>query len=335
MKGCWLVSETRALIRYSIRFTLFVLPLVLLLGGLELGTRRVGTLHQVRAARLERPVAAEIVVTGNSHETVGIICKDLGRPCFKLAAGSQSLFYDRALLLRYATQLRRARVVLLGVSYYSFKYAMESDEGWREYEYLHSYGIDGERQPLPWLDSRRYSTLLTYGPKSALGWARAGFPELLPAAAADLRGDVDVGAFVQRDKSPAALARRLSQHRSRLRPELLGETRAALTQMVEWALAQRAVPVLLVSPVTRAYAAGLDGREVAAMREELARLHGSHGAEVRDYLDDPRFPQDEFYDFDHLNRQGAERFTQILRQEVVEPLTGSVQALPSAPDSSR
>lgn len=312
--------ESRALIRYAARVLAFLVPLAVLLGALEVGTRRVGTLHRVRAKALEQPLSAELIVTGNSHETVGVICRDLGRPCFKLAAGSQSLFYDRQLLLRYGPRLPGVKLLLLGVSAYSFKYAMESDEGWREYEYLHAYGVDGERRPLPWTDVRRYSAAMTYGPKSALGWAKAGFPRLLPAAAADARGEVDVSAFVERDKSPAALERRLSQHQRRLRPELVRETRAALIEMVQWGRDHGAIPVLLVTPVTRAYAAGYDQRELVEMRDELAKLAASHGAEVRDYFDDARFAEDEFYDFDHLNRQGAEHFTRLLRQEVVEPL---------------
>jgi hypothetical protein len=304
-----------------------MLPLVLLLGGLELGARRVGTLHHIRAVALEQAQPAEIIITGNSHETVGISCRELGRPCFKLAAGSQSVLYDRALLTKYGPRFPRAKVLLVGISCYSFKYAMQFDEGWREYEYLHAYGLDGERRPLPWTDVRRYAVSMTYGPKTALDWALRGFPRRLPAALADERGDVDASAFVQREKSPAALARRLAQHQRRLRPELLGETRAAVTEMVEWARARHVVPVLVVSPVTRGYALGTDAQEVAAMRSELAELANRRGALVADYLDDPRFSDDEFYDFDHLNRSGAQRFTGILRTEIIE--RASFEALPT------
>jgi hypothetical protein len=321
------VNDAQALTRYATRFITFLLPLALLFGALELGTRRVGTLHRARAVALEQGGSGEVVVTGNSHETVGIICKELGRSCVKLAAGSQSLFYDRDLLLRYGPRLEGVKVALLGVSYYSFKYAMESDEGWREYEYLHAYGFDGERRPLPWSDVRRYSAVMTYGPKSALAWASQGFPRLLPAAAADAQGDVDVSAFVQREKSPEALARRLTQHQRRLRPELLNETRAALTQMLQWATSHGVVPVLVVSPVTRGYATGCDAREVAEMRAELARLAAAHGAQVRDYFDDARFAEAEFYDFDHLNRRGAEHFTRLLREEVLDPLSRPVDGV--------
>jgi len=303
-----------------------LLPLALLLGGLELGARRVGTLHHVRAVALERMQPAEIIVTGNSHETVGISCRELGRPCFKLAAGSQSVLYDRALLTKYGSRFPRAKVLLLGISCYSFKYAMQFDEGWREYEYLHAYGFDGERRALPWTDVRRYSVTMTYGTKTTLDWALRGFPPRLPAALADEQGDVDASAFVQREKSPAALARRLAQHERRLRPELVAETRAAVTAMVDWALARRVVPVLVVSPVTRGYARGTNAQEVAAMRAELSRLAQTRGALVADYLDDPRFSDDEFYDFDHLNRSGAQHFTGILRTEIIE--RASFAALP-------
>ncbi len=317
------MQELSSLKYYAMRVAAFLLPLVVLAAGLEAGTRRVGTLHEVRARTLQAPNEAELLVTGNSHETVGIICRELGRPCFKLAAGSQSVFYDRALLRRFGHNFPKVRAVLIGISFYSFKYAMESDEGWRQYEYWHAYGIDGEREPLPFSDARRYSRVMTAGTRTVLGWAAAGFPRALPAAAADARGDVDVGAFVQRDKSRAALERRIAQHHRRLRPELVAEARAAVDAMVDWAKQRGALPVMVVTPVSPGYAERIEPGELAFVHGELARQQG-RGAIVADYLADSRFADDLFYDFDHLNARGAQLFTELLRVEVLQPALGKL-----------
>jgi hypothetical protein len=316
-------DESRALLRYLLRVLLFAAPLLAVTAGLELGLRRVGTLHHSRAQRFAAgPLPATVIVTGNSHETVGVICRQLGRPCLKLAAGSQGVLYDRLLLERYQASFVEPRLLLIGLSFYSFKYSLGAIEGWREFEYLHAYGIDGERAPLPLSDPRRFSLLATYPPQTTFEWALKRFPVQLGAARADACGDVDVSALVQRERSQSALGRRVRNHMANMHATVLPETRKAVSAMIEWAKSRGATPVLLVSPVTRDYARAINGPEVAEMQAEMARLRQAYGVQVADYMRDERFSDAEFYDFDHLTRAGAEHFTALLREEVVEPVLG-------------
>ncbi|HVY27450.1 MAG TPA: hypothetical protein VHB79_12920 [Polyangiaceae bacterium] len=314
-------SESRALLRYLVRLLLFAAPLFGVTAGLELGLRRVGTLHHSRAQRFAAGnLPATVLVTGNSHETVGVICQKLGRPCLKLAAGSQGVLYDHLLIERYQAGFVEPRLLLIGLSFYSFKYSLGAIEGWREFEYWHAYGIDGERRPLPFFDPRRFLLLATYPPQTTLDWALKRFPVQLGAARADARGDVDVSTLVQRERGQSALVRRVRNHMGNMRAEVLPETRKAVSGMIEWAKSRGATPVLLVSPVTRDYARAVSGPELDGMHAEVARLQQSYGVQVADYMTDERFSDAEFYDFDHLTRAGAEHFTAILREEVVEPV---------------
>jgi hypothetical protein len=288
------------------------------LGALELGARRVGTLHRSRGQRFEQGASpANVLVTGNSRETVGVICRELGMPCAKLAAGSQSLLMDAQILRQNQNAFPHARFLLIGISYYSFEYALDDEGDWRLFEYYHAYGIDGEREALPRTDIRRYSVAATYSLRTALGWAAAGFPRLLPAAAADAAGDVDVGALVQRERSQTALVRRIGMHERSRRPELVRETTAAVAWMIQWARLHGAEPVLIVSPVTRDYARAADPARVAAMQASMAALASRYNVRVADYMTDPRFREEEFFDFDHLNHDGARHYTALLRAEVL------------------
>jgi hypothetical protein len=97
------------------------------------------------------------------------------------------------------------------------------------------------------------------------------------------------------------------------------DNRAAVRAMIDWSKSRSAMPVLLVTPVSRAYAAAENAEELGVMRAELARLHEETGVKVADYMNDARFTDDDFYDFDHLDRDGAVRFTRLLRSEVIEP----------------
>lgn len=308
------------MLRYLLRLLLFAAPLLAVTAGLELGLRRVGTLHHSRAQRFAAGhLPATVIVTGNSHETVGVICQKLGCPCLKLAAGSQGVLYDRLLVERYQAEFVEPRLLLIGLSFYSFKYSLGAIEDWREFEYLHAYGIDGERAPLPLFDPRRFLLLATYPPQTTFDWALKRFPVQLAAARADARGEVDVSTLVQRERGQSALTRRVHNHMSNMRAEVLPETRKAVAAMIEWAKSRGAAPVLLMSPVTRDYARAVAGPELDAMHAEVARLRQTYGVQVADYMSDDRFGDAEFFDFDHLTRAGAEHFTAVLREEVIDP----------------
>ena len=55
------------------------------------------------------------------------------------------------------------------------------------------------------------------------------------------------------------------------------------------------------------------------LRATLGRLSTTYGAQYRDYFEDARFQTADFADYDHLNRGGAQKLSELLRDEVVVP----------------
>ena len=56
-------------------------------------------------------------------------------------------------------------------------------------------------------------------------------------------------------------------------------------------------------------------RQLAVMRACIAKLQKATGALYGDYLQDARFQGVDFYDADHLSKQGAAKFTTILKSD--------------------
>jgi hypothetical protein len=70
------------------------------------------------------------------------------------------------------------------------------------------------------------------------------------------------------------------------------------------------------------YRRDIDPAVFGEMIQAATSLAARHGIPFHDYIPDGRFTLDDFYDNDHLNARGAEKFTRLLLDEAVSPLLG-------------
>lgn len=76
--------------------------------------------------------------------------------------------------------------------------------------------------------------------------------------------------------------------------------------------------VLFTTPAWHTYRELVDERQLAKMHELIARFQQQNeGVLYFDYLSDPRFVNDDFYNSNHLSDVGAEKFTKILSHDIL------------------
>ena len=126
---------------------------------------RLNPSHYSAKKRLLEQQAArvEVLVLGNSQPFVGIQPALLGRPAFNLAANSQSLYYDLALLRKYRSALPALKLVILPIAYLTLE--SELDEGpdrWRAYYYRYFYSLPHRDWHMVW-SARNYSAWFLCG----------------------------------------------------------------------------------------------------------------------------------------------------------------------------
>lgn len=71
--------------------------------------------------------------------------------------------------------------------------------------------------------------------------------------------------------------------------------------------------ITVISPLSQPYRDKINPEEVNRTRAIMKYYKDQYGFEILDFSDDVRFGVGDFYDSDHLNRAGAEKFTRILR----------------------
>jgi hypothetical protein len=305
--------------KFIIKGFIFILPLGLILLAVEYKLAQVPNSYNVKKSLLEAQAGElEAVIMGSSHAYVGIDPKALRCRAFNLANTSQSLYYDSRLLAKYLESMPRLRLAIITISYFSLEFHLtDSPEEWRSHFYYYYYGINDETNSWPPLDLRNYSLMALYGINVTRVISSQGFRISL-AREVDENGWYKSRNDVQTlEESQAHARRNMDFHHGFMKPKYIPENLLALESMIRQLQARHVSVVFLTTPVFRTYAELMSPEKYQVTQAEIERLCRSHGVEYFNYTFDRRFTIEDFQNPDHLNLGGAEKFSRIVRDEIV------------------
>jgi hypothetical protein len=305
--------------RFLRKLLLFLAPLLLLAGYAEIRLRRVPNGYTAKRAFLERQLdSVEVLVLGSSHAYNGVDPDCLSRPAFNLAYVSQSLYYDTRLVRKYLDRMPRLRLVLVETNYFSLWYQLaHSTESWRDWYYYHFWGIR-HRDPAG-LDLRRFSYIALYTWKVTLQYARHNFNSN-PVRDAPSSGfalhPADTLTHLENIGDSWGQAR-AAYHDALIKTSQLPGNVADLDTLLE-ELGRRHIDVVLVTlPVHDSYARHLNPAVDRRNAQILDSLCARRNCRRADYQSDPRFLTTDFNNADHLNYNGARKFSTILDHDLI------------------
>ena len=310
--------------RIAPRLLAFFGPLLLVWILLEFWTAKaIPDSYALRRQRIEQQAEeVETLITGSSRAYQGIAAKQLPGFAFNLAGASQSLNYDYRLLMHILPKLPKLKRVVMEIQDTSFFYQMhDSLEAWRQYYYEQEWGI----RPLElrdWLDVRMFSRAALRPPQF--------YRQALPAALVSwVRGkkyvpdstvlEIDdrgwwAASSAAPDLSPSGAATTLARHASFMKTGYESANVAYLSGMLS-ALRQRGIEAVFVTlPVSPNYLIGMNKEDWTWTQAAMKKIDAEYGARYFCFLNVPELGLEDFFDADHLNRQGALRFTTLLSQ---------------------
>lgn len=288
---------------------LFLLPLLIFAGGSEYLVRRIPNDYLFKNDYLTRHAQTiELLVLGSSHSYFDVNPVFFSCPAFNAAHVSQSLKYDYFIFEKFKKNFSRLKVVLLPISYFSLFYSLEdSVEGWRAKNYAVYYGcryhpglylrplIAGLKPLTIWERVEKYFKAQPLKTVSDLGFGLA-FTHVVPL---DLKITGEEAALRHTMKSLALLDENLG-----ILEKLLKECRDMDVRVV-----------LFTPPAASFYVNALDAHQLDVMEKIISTLERQY-SNIRYYnfYGDSRFCVENFRDGDHLNGDGAEKFTRVLDQ---------------------
>jgi hypothetical protein len=299
-----------------VKVVLLLFPFSSLVGVVEYRLRQVPNEYSYTKRALESKAGqVEVLITGTSHAQNGVAPEYLVKPAFNLAYGSQSLYYDTQLVSKYVDSMPNLKLVIFGISYHALEYRlMNSVERWRSDFYSLVYRIpaeDGEGR----FKLANYSYIALYTPKEALRLATGG---LLGAAEREAQRNLTPVVVTQGEVSESFGKARVQLHEGQMRQGDMDANVAALQRVCEL-LKQRNVSIVFITvPVHQTYYDQINATSYQRMQATMKRISERWGVPYFNYLRDSRFKKDDFVNSDHLNREGAEKFTRILNEDVVK-----------------
>ena len=311
---------------------LLLLPFLLLAGYTEYRLSRMPNSFSLKKSAVAKMApSTKILILGSSHALFGIDPGELSLPAFNLANVSQSLYYDSRLLDQFLHKQPHLQAVVVDISYFSIDFSMAlTREDWRRYFYSRYFGIPPEGQDdAPWwredFDIRRYSLIGLYGVERSFKFLRHNFEDreldtLQPSG-------WEIGPAGRHSPlDDQAGKERVRLHETMMDPALESLNFSYLRRMEEATTAAGGTLLLVTTPVYPSYAAHMDRQHYQQMREQLRNFCAENGCHILDYLNDPRFTADDFFDTDHLNVNGARKLSRILDQDMRPFLPAAVPA---------
>lgn len=296
----------------------FLLPAALLAVIAEYSLRKIPNDYAFKNQWLtENSRDVEVLALGSSSILHDIDPRFLQKKGFNAAHLSQSLKYDHLIFNKFIDQMRSLEYVIMGIDYWTpFGDIEESPEWWRVKYYNIHYGGKLYR----W--EGRYNYELYFRDIGTFKRAANGFLTLL-----GLRDETHITIDDRGYGINYTLGNRsvgwdngefeASRHNALIAGATDGSRVEQNRQYVEEIIrksADRNVKVVLVNvPLYQSYRDN-QNREFVNQQKAFCNYFVENYSNVLfyDFSDDPSFMDDDFYDANHLNERGTEKFTRML-----------------------
>lgn len=288
-----------------INLLLFFIPVLVLL---EIRTRNIdGQYAQKSKGLLNSADSIQLLIVGNSHANDGISPQEFEVFAYNVAFGSQSIYFDKRITLKYLDQLTSLRFVLVSVDFSSLYRLHRSG---RDQFYHYYYDIDFQDQSFLLEDISYF--FFGFTPKNAL-------QNIFKSPSVLNRGWQ--GHPIERSErlSKEAIKARASHFNDEVaaNAELRSQILSDLEDFLEKLIVAGVQPVIITNPIHKDLYKLLDEDVLRQNHLDCQYLSTKYQVPYRSYHLEP-FDDSEYFNADHLNEVGAKRYSMMLNQFINE-----------------
>ncbi|HYF02911.1 MAG TPA: D-alanyl-lipoteichoic acid biosynthesis protein DltD [Patescibacteria group bacterium] len=309
--------------KFLFKTILFLLPLVIVFGYVEWQLRGMKTTYTIKKRDFEKQLdSVEILVLGSSHALYGIDPAQFSWRGYNLSNSSQTLYYDARLTEKYLSRLPLVKSVIIPVSYFSLWYRLEdTKDAWRMYFYKKFWDIGNSEIRVT--DSENFSYTMLYSPKIAFHYWQRGFQDTNVTGTLNYNGWIPAKPHEVNQLTDSLARIRVESHDFVHFENRLNDNMRDLERLVIVLKKRNIDPVLITTPVSELYARYADQEVVTKNENLLKNLAKRFNLQYFNYFSDTRFSLSDFNDNDHLNPQGAIKFSKILDEEALSKHYGN------------
>lgn len=283
---------------------LFIIPLLIILPIVEIYLRSIPNAYKLKNLFMENHAGEiETLVFGSSHTYHAINPILFKSKCFNIAYSSQDLKRDVFLFDRFIENMSSLKQIVIAISYHTLPEMMEdfsSSETLLKY-----YGIYMDYPPT------RFSLELT-------------IPQWKNKFLMHVKGEntckcnylgFGTDYTIENRKKDLNLhnANITAKYHTNKNPSHVKENMAILYHFANICKEKNIKLIILTTPVTDLYSSCLDPTQLNLMHKSINEILDAYPETIYlNFMNDKRFNHNDFYDVDHLNTNGAQKFTTIL-----------------------
>ncbi|MBS7786141.1 hypothetical protein KIH23_02430 [Flavobacterium sp. CYK-55] len=296
----------------------FVIKISFLIGlfliaalAVEVFLRQVPNNYTLKQKSIEKQKnQIEVLLFGDSHCLYGLNPKYFSQPTFNLSNVSQTIYFDQLLFNQYVNRLPKLKQVVFCIEYTNLSQLDNTgDDGWRKFLYARFMHVDVPS--INPFDPRNYLLTLTQSPYKTRDLIKR-YIKKRTILDCDLNGWGNN--YLQKDRIPAE---QVASKRAKIQEDGLTDFTINARRIQEMInlCKQKGIKVLIVSmPQTRVYERYLNPKKLNKIIQTCTSFEQKNPG-VAYYLNlfaDKRFNDEDFYDADHLNDQGAVKSSEIV-----------------------
>lgn len=295
------------LIKISFLIAFFLLAVL----AIEVFLRNVSNNYSLKYQQIEKQKSnIEVLLFGDSHCLYGLNPKYFHQHAFNLSNVSQTVYFDQLLFNQYVDQLPKLKQVVFCIEYTNLSQRDNTgDDGWRKFLYARFMHL--EVPSIHPYDPRNYLLVLTQSPYKTRDLVKRF---LKKGSILDCDNSGWGNNYLQRERIPAE---QVAAVRAKIQEDGLTDftiNANRLQKMIDHCK-QKGIQVVIVSmPQTRIYERYLNQEKLRKIVKTCQSFEQKNPG-VAYYLNlfaDPRFSDEDFYDADHLNDQGAIKSSKIV-----------------------
>ena len=297
-------------IKYSL---FFVLPILIMAIPLEYILRQVPNPYKYKYEWMQKNAEdVEILAFGSSHTFSAIRPEFLEGKAFSLANVSQGIKVDLFLLKYWADRYKKLKTVICPISSFTwFDHGLENGNESYRCRYYKIY-MDCNLYPDIFNNFELSDIRTTKGKIKKLL-----FPNIDPGydeygwGNTNKLSEKKMGTWNDGTEAEAAAKRHTYKNW-----DDTDQNYALMKEIADFCKSRKIQLVLITTPCWHLYYEHLNGEQLKKMYELTHKIQQEYNLRYFDYLKDPRFEADDFYDSNHLSDVGAIKFSKILDKDI-------------------
>ena len=289
--------------KFLLTILYFIIPLLVLFLIVEFKLRTIHSEYEKKQkGLLEKSSEIEILILGNSRADNGLNPAFFSKPAYNLAYGSQTILYDKELVKKYLPILKKLKFVVLSLDYHSLSSGYLQE---RDFFYYHYFRINIKNKSF--IKEKLSYFFYVYTPKVSFKLLNENKDVKMINGWSGNESSIATR-LTERYGKERAQSFDLAINQSRKSKEYI-EVQKDYEALIRFLNQNNITPIVITAPCNKEFTKFLDEKNIQYNLDFIQKMKSKYNLVYLNSLNDSLFKKSDFYNNDHLNKEGAEKYS--------------------------